>query len=290
MALSGVPLPVFLLVGGHSALLSILAAQPVTSAVSAFSLDRWIQTPLQSPRPPRAERYLPGPQLRGHVLLLWDHWFGSFQEELDEEPPIYGIRGQLRSWNPIWANLHYYAAMAHDCWHARSWIDKLRVWFASPGWRPADVAARFPKPPYDPLRDFARYDPARSLGLSLYALVQLAVLIAANSHFLAVLPKQAPTLNVLYFAFILVSLATIGGILENRREFLFVEAARLSLAGITAVASGAWFGARDPRIILSIASFAVLSLIGTLAIAMSETANSQEESPVVETSRAARQS
>ena len=30
----------------------------------------------------------------------------------DDEPCIYGIRGQLKSWNPVWANLHYYWAMA----------------------------------------------------------------------------------------------------------------------------------------------------------------------------------
>jgi hypothetical protein len=58
---------------------------------------------------------------------------------------VYGIRGQLKSWNPVWANLHCYWAMAKDCQHAQSWVDKVRVWFAPPGWRPADVAERFPK-------------------------------------------------------------------------------------------------------------------------------------------------
>ena len=90
----------------------------------------------------------------------------------------------------MWANLHYYWAMAKDSWHARRWRDKLRVWFAPPGWRPADVAARFPKPDYDPRRDFSRSIRRAASPLSVYALVQIAVLIAANSHFLALLPKQ----------------------------------------------------------------------------------------------------
>ena len=159
------------------------------------------------------------------VFMLWDHLFGSFQEELDHEPCIYGIRGQLKSWNPVWANLHYYWAMAKDSWHASSWLDKLKVWVAPPGWRPADVAERFPKPEYDLGRDFERFDPARRAALSYYALVQFIALTASNSHFLAVLPVQSVASNLLYFVFIAVTLVVLGGVLENRREFLLLEAA-----------------------------------------------------------------
>ena len=47
--------------------------------------------------------------------------------------------------------------MAQDSWRASNWTDKVKVWFAHPGWRPADVAARYPKPPYDLYRDFVRF-------------------------------------------------------------------------------------------------------------------------------------
>ncbi|SPE31171.1 hypothetical protein SBA6_140016 [Candidatus Sulfopaludibacter sp. SbA6] len=79
--------------------------------------------------------------------------------------------------------------MAKDSCYARSERDKLYVWIAPPGWRPADAAARFPKQEYDPHRDFIRFDPPRSLALNLYVLVQLTVLIGANSHLLSLLPK-----------------------------------------------------------------------------------------------------
>jgi alkylglycerol monooxygenase len=258
MALVGVPLGVFLLVGVAQLFYQFW---PHTRHIGRLGiLDRWIQTP-SNHRVHHAQNDIYLDRNYVGVFLLWDHWFGSFQEELDAEPPIYGIRGQLRSWNPVWANLHYYWAMAQDCWHAAGWRDKLRVWFAPPGWRPADVAARFPKQPYDPVRDFRRYDPPRSLSLSLYALVQLGVLIAANSHFLAVLPKESSWLNVLYFGVILISLATLGGVLENRREGLLLEGARVAIAGIAAVAMGSWFGARDSRVVLGIGLFALGSLV-----------------------------
>jgi alkylglycerol monooxygenase len=40
-------------------------------------------------------------------------------------------------------------SLAQDSWHARSWADKVRVWFKPPGWRPADVARAFPRASFD---------------------------------------------------------------------------------------------------------------------------------------------
>ncbi len=258
LALVGVPVTVFLLVGVAQLFYQFW---PHTQVVGRMGfLDRWIQTP-SNHRVHHAQNDIYLDKNYVGVFVIWDHIFGSFQEELDEEPPIYGIRGQLRSWNPVWANLHYYSVMAHDCWHAARWQDKLRVWFAPPGWRPADVAARFPKTAYDPLHDFERYDPGRSLSLSLYAVVQLAVLIVANNHFLGLMPKQAAAWNILYFLFILLGLATLGGVLENRREFLLLEGLRVAVAAIVAVAVGSWFGVHDSRVILAIGGFGAISLL-----------------------------
>jgi len=258
MALAGVPVTVFLLVGVAQLFYQFW---PHTQHIGRLGfLDRWIQTP-SNHRVHHAQNDIYLDKNYVGVFLIWDHLFGSFQEERDDEPPIYGIRGQLKSWNPVWANLHYFCAMARDSWHARSWRDKLYVWIAPPGWRPADVAVRFPKPPYDPRRDFVRFDPPRRLSLSVYVVVQFAALVAANSHFLALLPKESTGWSILYFAFILGSLVTLGGVLENRREFLFLEAARLALTAACVLALGRWFGGtRNPRVIGALTAFALLSL------------------------------
>lgn len=223
-------------------------------------LDRWIQTP-SNHRVHHAQNDVYLDRNYVGIFVIWDHLFGTFQEELDHEPCIYGVRGQLKSWNPIWANLHYYWAMALDSWHARSWTDKIRVWLAPPGWRPADVTARFPKPDYDPYRDFERFDPSRATILSLYVFVQFVALIAANSHFLRVVPRIDAWQGILYFVFQLVSLAGIGGLLENRRAFLVFEAIRVGGVAALTLAAGEWFGGvRDPLVIGGIAAFCATSL------------------------------
>lgn len=38
----------------------------------------------------------------GGILILWDRLFGTFQEERDDEPVVFGVRKPLASWNPFW--------------------------------------------------------------------------------------------------------------------------------------------------------------------------------------------
>lgn len=112
----------------------------------------------------------------GGLFILWDRLFGTFQEELAEEPCVYGIRGPLRSFNPLRALTHIYADMAQDSWHTRRWQDKLRVWVARNGWRPADVAERFPRAKSD-LASFEKYDPKVPAAVGWYALFQLVAVV-----------------------------------------------------------------------------------------------------------------
>lgn len=116
----------------------------------------------------------------GGILILWDRLFGTFEEEDDRDPCVYGTRGPLRSWNPVWANLQIYCELAKDSWRAERWADKLRVWVKPPGWRPADVAARYPKPAFD-IAQATRYDPPMSRGAQGVAAVLFVLLLGATS-------------------------------------------------------------------------------------------------------------
>ena len=143
--------------------------------------DRWFCSP-SNHRVHHAvnDRYLD--KNYGGILMAWDHVFGSFIEEDDAEPIVYGTRSPLASWDPLWANLEVYAGLAFDSWHARSWADKLRVWWREPGWRPADVAARFPKPAFELGRP--RFDPPMSRRRQVLAAALFLGVLAATSSFL----------------------------------------------------------------------------------------------------------
>jgi sterol desaturase/sphingolipid hydroxylase (fatty acid hydroxylase superfamily) len=176
----------------------------------------------------------------GGILILWDRLFGSFQPERAAEPPVYGTRDPLRSWNPVWANLHSYAALAADSWHARNWGDKLGVWFRHPGWRPADVAVRYPKAEFR-LGATGKFRPTLTRSLAAYCATQSLLILALGTHFLSVAPRWEPWAVVGYLAWLALSLAIVGGLLEARRAYVRAEAVRLviSAALLLAVLPGA---------------------------------------------------
>ena len=63
----------------------------------------------------------------GGLLIIWDRLFGTFKEEDEEVKPIYGIRVPLKSWNPLWANLHIFVNMARDAWHTNNWKENIGI-------------------------------------------------------------------------------------------------------------------------------------------------------------------
>ena len=117
----------------------------------------------------------------GGWLIIWDRIFGTFQEELDEEPVIFGIRGPLHSFNPIHALTHIYVDMIRDSWRAARWQDKLKVWVARTGWQPTDVARKWPRHKND-LATFRKYNPKVPSIVSWYAFFQLVSVVLLLGH------------------------------------------------------------------------------------------------------------
>jgi sterol desaturase/sphingolipid hydroxylase (fatty acid hydroxylase superfamily) len=258
MALLGYPVEVFAVV----AVIDLLYQYWIhTELVGKLG---WFDKVFASPSNHRAhhavnDRYLD--RNYGGIFILWDRMFGSFVEEDDIDRPIYGTRAPLRSWNPLWANAEVYWAMAKDAWHARRWRDKLRVWFARPGWRPADVAERFPKPDFDLQR--VDYDPPVSRALSIYCLVQFVMLLGMGVHFLQVAPALPLLKAILYVAFLVASLCVVGALLEARAAAPWLEGARLLLLGLLPLLSGQWLdGSRlPPAVAIAVAVVCVASLV-----------------------------
>ncbi len=152
----------------------------------------------------------------GGILVVWDRLFGSFQDELDREPCVYGTRTPLRSFNPLWANLEVYAALANDSWRARSWADKWRVWFKPPGWRPVDVAANDPKTPFS-LLSRTVFESRASSSTVWVAAALFALGLSATAVFLWTAHTMAPALAVGWALVILALLWGVGVLLARSR-------------------------------------------------------------------------
>ena len=109
----------------------------------------------------------------GQVFSIWDRIFGTFQEELDADPPQYGVLKQVATWNPFTINFIHFWQILKDAWHTKSWLDKGRIWFMPTGWRPADVKTAFPIKGIEDVYNFKRYEVSGSSVFKGYALFQL---------------------------------------------------------------------------------------------------------------------
>lgn len=95
----------------------------------------------------------------GQIFIFWDKIFGTFQEELDDVPPVYGVKRATRTWNPILINFHHLSLLVMDAWRTSSWLDKLRIWFMPTGWRPEDVKDRYPVDVIEDVYGYRKFDP-----------------------------------------------------------------------------------------------------------------------------------
>lgn len=148
----------------------------------------------------------------GGLFVLWDRMFGTYAVET--EPCVFGTRSPVRSFNPLRGITQVYVALARDAWHAQRWQDKLRVWFMPPGWRPADVALRFPQPPFDVHRE--RYDPPATGVARAAAIVLFLTTAVACGFFLWDAESMDITTRVLWTASLIAGLCGVGWLLERR--------------------------------------------------------------------------
>ncbi|MCB1193384.1 MAG: sterol desaturase family protein [Leptospiraceae bacterium] len=150
----------------------------------------------------------------GGIFILWDKWFGTFEEEGNE--PLYGITKPLNSFNPIWGNVHIYSDIIRDMKQARSWKDKLGIMFRKPGWKPDYL-----KTPEDELKVpayTAKYNPIVPKWVTYYSFIQAVVVIFIGlaTWKIADLEIMPVFLTISLFVYVLFGLVSINGILEKK--------------------------------------------------------------------------
>jgi sterol desaturase/sphingolipid hydroxylase (fatty acid hydroxylase superfamily) len=172
----------------------------------------------------------------GGTLIVWDRLFGTFVRE--EQEPVYGVTRPLQSFNPLWANLDYWAELAALARRARRPLDRLRLLWARPGWRPADLGGPVHPPEVD-RASHVKYDVKLGGALRGYVLVQLLLLLAGATVYLQQQEGLGPRARGFGAVVITWSVASLGAILDGRRFALPLEASRLlvllTLAGLAPI-------------------------------------------------------
>ena len=177
----------------------------------------------------------------GQILIIWDKIFGTFQEELPDVKPVYGITRPVQTWNPIKINFQHLWLLCTDAIRTKKWGDKIRVWFMPTGWRPADVAEKYPVYKINDVYHFEKYHAKESKALLVWSWIQLFVLLLFVSYLFGNIAAIGSPHIYIYGLFIFLFVYAFTELMDDAKLALVWEIAKNVMAIGLIVWMGDWF-------------------------------------------------
>ena len=178
----------------------------------------------------------------GQIFIFWDKLFGTYQEELDSVPAIFGITRPAQTWNPFRINFQHLWLLICDAWRAENWKDKFTIWFQPTGWRPENFEEKYPVAKITNVYDFNKYGTQYSKTLMNWSVLQLFVTLALVSYlYLSI--AQLDLQNIfLYGFFIFISVYSYTELMDANKFSLVWESIRFTFGIGIVFHLGDWFG------------------------------------------------
>jgi sterol desaturase/sphingolipid hydroxylase (fatty acid hydroxylase superfamily) len=178
----------------------------------------------------------------GQIFIFWDKLFGTYQEELDSVPAVFGITRPAQTWNPFRINFQHLWLLICDAWRAENWKDKFTIWFQPTGWRPENFEEKYPVAKITNVYDFNKYGTQYSKTLMNWSILQLFVTLALVSYlYLSI--AQLDLQNIfLYGFFIFISVYSYTELMDANKFSLVWESIRFTFGIGIVTYIGDWFG------------------------------------------------
>jgi alkylglycerol monooxygenase len=172
------------------------------------------------------------------VFIFWDFIFGTFQKELDNVPPVYGISRPARTRNPFKINFQHFWIMLKDAWRAEKFLDKITIWFRPTGWRPEGFDEKYPVNKIDDVYHFDKYKPKLSNALLYWSIAHLFVVMFFLLDLFARLGSLPANEILVYGIYIFITIYSLTDLMDQNRYNWVFELIR----SIVFVAIGFWLG------------------------------------------------
>jgi len=172
------------------------------------------------------------------VFIFWDFIFGTFQKELDNVPPVYGISRPARTRNPFKINFQHFWIMLKDAWRAEKFMDKITIWFRPTGWRPEGFDEKYPVNKIDDVYHFDKYKPKLSNALLYWSIAHLFVVMFFLLDLFARLGSLPANEILVYGIYIFITIYSLTDLMDQNRYNWVFELIR----SIVFVAIGFWLG------------------------------------------------
>ena len=177
------------------------------------------------------------------IFIIWDKLFGTFQEELETEPPVYGVRRPVRTWNPFLINFKHLWLIITDSIRTEKWSDKIKVWFMPTGWRPKDMEEKYPVFYLKDVHHFKKYNPSYSNGFKIWNYIHLTVsFILMSFLFFNIKNLLANYQYIIYGVFLLYAIFSFTSLMDKKSYSVVMESVKLLFVFYIILTTGDWFG------------------------------------------------
>ena len=216
----------------------------------------------------------------GQIFIFWDKWFGTFQEEREDIPAVYGVTRPVQTWNPIKINFMHLWLLIQDAWRAKNWGDKLKIWFMPLGWRPNDVAAKHPVAKIHDVYHFDKYNPELNAGMRIWSFGQLIVLLLLLSFLFSNLAAIGAPGIFYYGGFVFLTVFAYTELMDRNPLAWCWEVLKSSYALYFVISSGDWFGlnAQIPGAVYAFVGYLIISTLSSLLFSLQKPNTSSSSS------------
>lgn len=195
----------------------------------------------------------------GGTLIIWDRLFGTFCEE--EMEPHYGITTPLKSWNPWWANFHYWNDLFRSAAAVKGLRSLLNVFLKSPDWLASQQTSNV-KPVMS--QQYRKFDVHPSPAMNIYILVHFTFILTIATLVIFGFSGMAWFQSLPVSAFIIFSLTVFGYLFENRTYATRMELLRLMVAipvALTFMKHDSFYLIMPVTLVITVLSIIVLQLL-----------------------------
>ncbi|XP_060744354.1 alkylglycerol monooxygenase [Tachysurus vachellii] len=193
----------------------------------------------------------------GGTLIVWDRMFGTFAPEDDKV--IYGLTHPINTFDILSVEFEYYVYLWHQFLNADGITNKLSVIFNGPGWTPGKPRLGDPDDLPEVTGKEVPHNPEWSTVLQAYVHVQFLLVLLNYNNLFETEQMLSQTTVLLITGYILLTLTTLGYIMDQSPNAVAWEMSRCLL--MLALHRLGYISSTVPLLALATEVFASLSAV-----------------------------
>ena len=211
------------------------------------------------------------------IFCVWDRAFGTFQEELDDVPCVYGTLKPVQTWNPLLINFQHLSYLIEDAWHTKNIGDKFKIWFMPTGWRPKDIIDKIPRKIVKNVYAQEKYKPKYSLLHKVFVSFHFLILNIVLYIFLSSFGDLTFADKMAYLILIFSTIFSFSSIMDGFKWSVSFEFTRISIGILIIIFQEELLLTYNQPILIFLFSYLLISILLNFLVLKSIPARILEE-------------